>query len=59
MLQRSQLDALASEFLRRREAILDEWRRIGDPAECSVSQVQILSPQPMNSSTYGHPRGWP
>ena len=60
----SELDALASELLRRRDAILDEWRRAGDPEECSVesslSRAQFNDHIPAVLDCLAHTiREWP
>jgi len=60
----TELDALASELLRRRDAILDEWRRAGDPEECSVepslSRVQFNDHIPAVLDCFAHTiREWP
>jgi len=61
----AQLDALASELLRRREAILDEWRNSGDPAaphgiESSLSRAQFNDHIPAVLDCLAHTiRAWP
>jgi len=60
----AQLDALASSLLQRRDAILDEWRRIGDPVECSVepslSRAQFNDHIPAVLDCFAHTiREWP
>jgi len=61
----AQLDALASELLQRRDIILDEWRRTGDPAakggiESSLSRVQFNDHIPAVLDCLAHTlRGWP
>jgi Signal transduction histidine kinase len=60
----AQLDALASSLLQRRDAILDEWRRVGDPVECSVesslSRAQFNDHIPAVLDCFAHTiREWP